>query len=85
VSVTALCPGPTRTGFQARAQLHGSRLKLLSMMQARPVAEAAYRGMMAGRGLVIPGLVNQLLAFSTRLGPRSWITRFSGLLARKGR
>ena len=30
VTVTALCPGPTATGFQQRAELQGSRLLRVS-------------------------------------------------------
>jgi short-subunit dehydrogenase len=83
VSVTALCPGPTRTGFQERAQLDGSRLKRLSMMEAGPVAAAGYRALVAGRPVTVPGWLNAILAFSTRLMPRAWTARLSGFLAKK--
>lgn len=75
VTVTALCPGPTATGFQARSKLEKSRLlQRMKVMDARSVAEAGYRGLMAGKAVVIPGVLNKLLALSVRLGPRRLVT-----------
>src|SRR5207342_2391520 len=43
VTVTCLCPGPTRTGFQERAQMKGSRLfDVTSVMSSADVARAGY-------------------------------------------
>lgn len=76
VTVTALCPGPTATDFQERAQLQNSRLvKGKKIMDARTVAEAGYQALMAGKTLVIPGLANKLLAQSVRFSPRSMVTK----------
>jgi short-subunit dehydrogenase len=76
VTVTALCPGPTATGFQARTKLEKSRiLKHMKVMDARTVAEAGYRGLMAGKPVVIPGLLNKVLAQSVRFSPRSLVTK----------
>ncbi|MGE5236018.1 MAG: SDR family NAD(P)-dependent oxidoreductase [Acidobacteriota bacterium] len=76
VTVTALCPGPTRSEFQQRAGMAGSRLVsgLLPMMDSAAVARAGYRGMRRGRTLVIPGMVNRLGAFAVRLAPRRLVT-----------
>ena len=66
VTVTCLCPGPTRIGFQQRAQMEKARvLDLASVMSSTEVARAGYVGMMAGRPLVIPGLMNKLSARAT--------------------
>lgn len=71
VTVTALCPGPTRTGFQARAGMTNMLLVSRSLMAASTdVARAGYNGMKRGKRVVIPGLLNKLLAFSVRLAPR---------------
>ncbi len=73
VTATALCPGPTRTAFGARANMIGSRLlsgHILSVMDARPVAESGYRAMMRGKVIAIPGAMNHVLPFSSRLVPR---------------
>jgi short-subunit dehydrogenase len=71
VSVTALCPGPTRTGFQARAQMESSRLVKGKIMDSATVAKIGYRALMAGKPLVIPGFGNQVQAMAPRLIPRS--------------
>lgn len=73
VTVSVLCPGPTRSGFQERAGMERSRLFRWGVMDAAVVADAAYEGLMSGRTLIIPGLKNKLLAFSVRLGPRALI------------
>jgi len=76
VTVTALCPGPTATGFQERGQMQDSGLvKGKKIMDARTVAEAGYRAMLAGKPLVIPGVKNKLLAQSVRFSPRSLVTK----------
>jgi short-subunit dehydrogenase len=76
VTVTCLCPGPTQTGFQDRAQIQNTRLlNLTKMMSAADVARAGYDGMMAGRALVIPGLLNKVGAQTVRLAPRKLVAR----------
>jgi short-subunit dehydrogenase len=79
VTITALCPGPTTTGFQKRAALDHTKLfrpgSSLMTADARAVAEAGYRGMMTGKRIVIPGFKNQALAFANRLVPRSLSAR----------
>jgi len=75
VTVTTLCPGPTQTDFQARANLTGARLlRGPLMMGAREVARQGVEGMFQGRSVVIPGLVNTLTANAPRLLPRRWMT-----------
>ena len=75
VTVTALCPGPTATGFQERGKMENSGLvKGKKIMDARTVAEAGYRALMAGKTVEIPGLQNKLLAQSVRVSPRSVVT-----------
>lgn len=75
VTVTALCPGATQTGFAQRAGMLNSRLFKLRVMASEPVAEIGYRGMMAGKPLVVTGLRNRLMAFSVRFGPRSLVRK----------
>ncbi len=70
VTVTALCPGPTETSFQERAQMERSKLVQSGLMDAAAVAEAGYKGLMAGAPLVIPGWQNKVLVQSARLLPR---------------
>jgi short-subunit dehydrogenase len=70
VTVTCLCPGPTKTGFNERAKLgnRGLLSKKSVMMEAEAVAKRGYQGLMKGKRLIIPGLLNKALAHSTRLG-----------------
>jgi short-subunit dehydrogenase len=75
VTVTALCPGPTSTGFADAAAMTESRLfKLMRPMSSEAVAIAGYRAMLAGRRVVIPGLKNKLLTQSVRVSPRRLVT-----------
>ena len=67
VTVTALCPGITPTEFQERAHVHMGGL--WPMTSARSVAEAGYKGLMAGKRVVIPGLMNQFAAFLAKRSP----------------
>jgi len=75
VSVTVLCPGPTRTSFQERARVGDTPLMRGRIADAASVAQAGYRGLMAGKPLLIPGFRNRLLAFSVRLMPRAVVTQ----------
>ena len=75
VTSTALCPGPTRTEFQARAKLGKSNLMRLGMHDAHRVAEVGYRAMVNGKTLAVPGLLNRLLMQSLRISPRVLVRR----------
>ncbi len=75
VVVSALCPGPTETGFVAAAGMQQSKLFDRGAMTAREVAEAGYRGLLAGRTLVIPGFRNALLAHTVGMMPRKMVTK----------
>lgn len=78
VTLTALCPGPTHTGFAERAGMRQSRLfSSLVVGDAARVARAGYRGMQRGRRVVIPGVINQLVAFGNRFAPRRLSTALS--------
>ena len=88
VTITALCPGPTTTGFQARAGLRGVPLftrSILSSGNASEVAEAGYRAMMAGKREVVPGFRNRVHVFATRFLPRPILARIvSGVQSQIG-
>lgn len=66
VTVTALCPGYTRTGFQETAGVAPDNL-----MTAAEVARQGLEGLQRGQAIVIPGFQNQMLALSAKLLPRS--------------
>lgn len=73
VSVTALCPGPTASGFQARAAMEESRLIQSGLMDAETVAKIGFQGMLAGKSLVVPGFNNQITTMVPRFLPRSMV------------
>ena len=78
IVVSALAPGPTKTKFAKRANLNQTRMfdgHLLPVNDAHSVALAGYKGMMKGKAVVIPGLMNKLTIQSLRFLPRS-IVRF---------
>ena len=75
VRVSALCPGPTETGFVAAAGMGDSKLFDRAVMDARTVAVEGYRGLLAGKAVVIPGLRNNLLARSIGFFPRGLVTK----------
>ena len=72
VSVTVLCPGPTRTQFAQAAGIADSDLFHGSTMGAAEVARIGYRAMMAGKSSVIAGARNRWMIRGTRLVPRSF-------------
>jgi uncharacterized protein len=83
VSVTALCPGPTKTSFESTAGATETVLyKWMPSMTAAVVARAGYRGMMRGSGVVIPGVVSKLLALAGELPPRRIALEVNRLLLR---
>jgi uncharacterized protein len=75
VTVTALCPGPTASGFQDKAEMNASALvKNKKLPTAEEVAAAGYKAMQRGQRVYIPGAMNWLMAQSPRFTPRNMVT-----------
>lgn len=75
VTVTALCPGPTATGFASTANVEASRLfNMTRPALSSDVARAGYDAMKRGTRVVVPGMKNKLLAQSVRISPRRLVT-----------
>ncbi len=84
ISITALCPGPTRTEFQSTAGVEKARLfRSIMVMSAEKVAKIGYKGMMAGKTVVIPGILNKIMIESERISPRKMVTSISRFLTEK--
>ena len=75
VRVTALCPGPVETEFQARAGIPESYFPRFLARSAEYVARHGYDGFMRGKRLVVPGTENKVLALLPRLLPRALVLR----------
>lgn len=71
VTVTALCPGLTDTGFAETAGLSKSKFHiLLPPATAAGVARIGYKAMLKGKTVVVPGFLNQLSSITPRFLPR---------------
>src|SRR6476646_980741 len=78
VTVTALCPGPTRTEFAAEAQVGNSRLfTAFGIADAGDVAEFGVSAMLHGRRVAIPGIKNKIVAQANRFAPRALTAKVS--------
>jgi short-subunit dehydrogenase len=73
VRVTVLCPGPVPSEFQARAGFEPGFDSAILNVSAADVAKAGYRGLMANKRVVLPGLGIKMVPFLLRLFPRGFI------------
>ena len=80
VRVTVLCPGPVPSEFQARAGFEPGFDSAVLNVSASDVAQAGYRGLMANKRAVLPGLGIKFVPFLLRLFPRGFILGAVGLL-----
>ena len=71
VTVTAVCPGPTKTEFQLRAGIAESPLFQRGVMTSPQVARIGYDAMMHGRRSVVTGFSNKISTMGTRFLPRA--------------
>jgi short-subunit dehydrogenase len=78
--VTALCPGPVPSEFQARAGFRPGFDSAVLKVSSAEVAQQAYRGLMANKRAVMPGLGIKIVPFLLRLFPRSFVLGAVGRL-----
>ena len=71
VTVSVLCPGPVRTGFEKRANARFT----MRPMEAEKVAHIAVHGMMKGHLEIVPGLSMKLVHFLSHLVPKRLISK----------
>lgn len=84
VSVTALCPGPTKSSFEERSGAGRTILyKFVPKMTAAAVARAGCEGMKRQSTVVIPGLLSKIVAFAGELPPRRIAVEVNRLLLRE--
>ena len=74
ITVTALCPGATRSGFQKVAGVEEIKLvKGKKLPSSASVADFGYRAMMKGKVVAVPGFLNKLMVTGVRLSPRALV------------
>jgi uncharacterized protein len=83
VTVTALCPGPTASGFQDKAAMHHSAMvKGKRLPTSEEIARKGFRAMVRGRRVYIPGFKNWVLAQLPRFAPRRLVTLIAMFVTR---
>jgi uncharacterized protein len=86
VTVTALCPGATESGFQVAAAMEESALvKGKKLPTSKEVAQYAYKSMLAGKTVAIHGLMNYIMANSVRFTPRALVVKITRKLQDKAK
>lgn len=84
VTVTALCPGPTATGFEKSANMGKSVMfSRFKPATAEQVAVAGYRAAMRGKAVKYHGFVTYVFNVASRLLPRSVSRAFAAGMNRK--
>jgi hypothetical protein len=73
VRVTVLCPGPVATEFQDRAGFNPGFDSAVLNVSASDVARQGYRGLMANKRVVLPGLGIKMVPPLLRLLPRAFV------------
>ena len=86
VTVTALCPGPTKTSFQQVVSSASSENKItFNMANAKDVAAYGYKAMKKGKSVAIPGGLNKILGTLPRFVPRNMATQIVRRIQEKNR
>jgi len=83
VTVTALCPGGTKTEFAGRANSKNSSLHFFEVMETDKVAKIGYKALMKGKRVVIPGVLNKIQIFSIRFMPRILVPKLIKIMMSK--
>ena len=78
ITITALCPGATETGFKAAGAMNESNLfKGKKLPSAKNVAEYGYTSMIKGKTVAIHGFMNYIMSNSIRFIPRAMVLKVS--------
>jgi short-subunit dehydrogenase len=85
VRVTALCPGPVPTEFQTRAGMSHDAFPKLLTRSADRIAREGYRGLMEGRRVVVPALVNKAVTAIVPFVPRAMLLAATDLRRQRRR
>lgn len=77
IKVTTLCPGATQTELAEKANIQNTLLFKIAVMRPEKVADIAYRKLMRGKRLIIPGMYNKLLVAFAKIMPVSITNRIT--------
>ncbi|MGI6032977.1 MAG: SDR family NAD(P)-dependent oxidoreductase [Coriobacteriales bacterium] len=77
VTVTALCPPPTATGFESAADMGSESKMFRKAARAEDVARIGYKAMQKGKALCYCGAFTKLMGFGSRLVSRKVARRFA--------
>lgn len=84
ITITALCPGATESGFQAASAMEESKLvKNKKLPSSKEVADYGYKAMLKGKPVAIHGFMNAVMANSVGFMPRSWVVKIVRTLQNK--
>ncbi len=86
VTVTALCPGVTKTDMYDRAlEEHEVTRSIPGLFISRvgDVARDGFAACMAGQAVIVPGLPNRMLASAVQFYPRWLVRSIGGLVGRR--
>jgi len=83
VNVIALCPGLTRTGFQAASGAHASTMPKFLWQTSEQVVKTALRDLARNNAMSVPGIQNKFAAALVRFTPRPVVRRMSASVGRR--
>ncbi len=83
VYATAICPGPTQSGFQSSAHLDSAKLfKRGPVPTSQEVAQFIFEAMKNRKVVAIHGAMNSTMAFAGRFAPRAVVRKISKALVK---
>ncbi len=77
VTVTAVCPGPTATGFEKAADMGDQSTMFKKAASASEAAKIGYRAMKRGKTLCYVGSYTKLMGFGTRFVSRKFARKYA--------
>ncbi|MCM2533182.1 SDR family oxidoreductase [Neobacillus pocheonensis] len=82
ITVTTLCPGPTKTNFGSVANVEGTKM-FSNAMNSDIVAKQGYEAMKKGKRVVVTGGMNRVGVFAAKFLPRSTAAKMAKFVAGK--
>ncbi|MGZ4160828.1 MAG: SDR family NAD(P)-dependent oxidoreductase [Neobacillus sp.] len=80
VTVTTLCPGPTKTNFGSVANVEGTKM-FSRAMASDIVAKKGYEALMSGKRVIVTGGFNKAGALGAKFMPRSIVAKIAKYIA----